>query len=140
MRVHPEIKGTRCWVWYGEVATKGTERRSLFNVENKRKVYAHRVAWFIETGKWPEPCACHKCDNPECVRFSHLFEGTHLENMQDMSAKGRSGNSKLTPKEVGDIRKRLTSGETIIKVAMKYSVSPSTVYMINRGEIWKQAA
>lgn len=33
--------------------------------------------------------ACHRCDIRACVRPSHLFEGTRLQNVQDMDGKGR---------------------------------------------------
>jgi hypothetical protein len=52
---------------------------------------AHRVAFFLKWGRWPEPCCLHKCDNGPigCVRWDHLFEGTFSDNVQDMIAKGR---------------------------------------------------
>lgn len=33
---------------------------------------------------------CHTCDNNVCSNPRHLWQGTHTENMQDCSAKGRA--------------------------------------------------
>lgn len=52
-------------------------------------IYAHRYAWFLEYGKWPEPQALHHCDNPPCCDITHLYEGTQQNNIEDMIARGR---------------------------------------------------
>lgn len=54
-----------------------------------RTVLAHRVAFAIHNGRWPEPVARHKCDTPLCCEASHLEEGTHLENVRDCIDRGR---------------------------------------------------
>lgn len=105
---------------------------------------ASRVAWFLETGKWPELDVCHKCDNPPCVRFSHLFEGTHGDNMADMVSKGRSrapkgvlnGNSKITEAIVRSIREALAMGVSQGKAAQLHEVSKRTVWDIKEGRTW----
>ena len=35
----------------------------------------HRIAFLLEHGRWPTPCALHHCDNRPCVRWAHLFRG-----------------------------------------------------------------
>lgn len=42
------------------------------------------------TSTGPTPYAMHRCDNKLCVRWEHLLEGSHTDNMQDMIAKGRN--------------------------------------------------
>ena len=76
-----------CHIWigsrnehdYGKIYLGGRSQKSP------------RVAFFLKHGRWPEPEACHHCDNPPCVNAEHIFEGTRAENMRDMASKGRSG-------------------------------------------------
>jgi hypothetical protein len=76
-----------CWEWTGATNTKGYGQIRVG--EKKGNALAHRVAWFLEYGKWPELHVLHRCDNSKCVRISHLFEGTQKDNMMDASIKGR---------------------------------------------------
>lgn len=50
----------------------------------------HRVVWEFTYGPIPEGmCVLHRCDNPPCVRVSHLFLGTRKDNALDRKLKGR---------------------------------------------------
>jgi hypothetical protein len=60
-----------------------------------RNEYAHRVAFLLAHGRWPDPCALHHCDNPPCGKVvddehgpAHIFEGTIADNNRDMAEKG----------------------------------------------------
>lgn len=81
-------KSDGCWTWSGAVKCK--ERPyGQFSV-GKRKVKAHRAAWMLANGPIPSALhVLHRCDNPRCVNPSHLFLGTHQDNMADMNEKGR---------------------------------------------------
>lgn len=69
-----------CWVWRGANGRYGT-----FDKEP-----AHRVSYAYAWGGIPDDAfICHRCDNPSCVRPSHLFLGNALLNTEDMMQKGR---------------------------------------------------
>src|SRR5450759_3657672 len=106
--VHPEIAGQRCWIYGQNIAKRG----GVWVVGRCKQTMAYHVAWFLETGTWPKPRCLHKCDQPGCVRFSHLFEGTDRDNVADMIAKGRDrvigarhSQARLTAEQVAEIRR-----------------------------------
>lgn len=75
-----------CWIWMG--ATTGAGYGVIR--DNGKLVYVHRVMLAAATGHEIDGLdSLHECDIPPCCNPDHLFSGTHLENMQDMSAKGR---------------------------------------------------
>lgn len=75
-----------CWLWMSQRGDFGYGR--FWNGEYQEQ--AHRWAYRTFVGPIPDGLwVLHHCDTPACVRPSHLFLGTHLDNMADMTAKGR---------------------------------------------------
>jgi hypothetical protein len=129
-----------CHLWTG-TTVRGYGWISLGRAE-ERGAYAHRVAWFLATGQWPALHVLHSCDTPRCVRVEHLFLGTQLENLADMTQKGRrrSGISTgvnngraLAPSVIEAIR---TAPGTQRGVAAEFGVSQRTVGRVRRGKHW----
>lgn len=79
--------GDNCWEWQDSKCDFGY---GFFGI--KGKIFrAHRVSFLIFRGEIPNGlCVLHKCDNPKCVRPSHLFLGTRSDNVMDMIKKGRN--------------------------------------------------
>lgn len=80
-----------CWVW---TASTDKDGYGWFGVtvgpKKTLNLKAHRIAWMISSGAWPGTMfVCHHCDNPSCVRVSHMFIGTLQDNVADMVAKQR---------------------------------------------------
>lgn len=131
-----------CHVWTGATDDHGYGKIGFRGREEK----AHRVAFFIAEGRWPTPCGLHRCDNPPCVRRSHLFEGSKKENTADMIAKGRSrlrpvrgeehGCAKLSEDDVAAIRAARAAGEDRIAVAARFGIAPMHVTTITSGRAW----
>lgn len=76
-----------CWLWTGATDRHGYGR---VTINGRGSLLAHRVAWALYTGRWPELNVLHHCDVPGCVRHDHLFEGTQTINMRDAQTKGRT--------------------------------------------------
>lgn len=109
---------TPCWVW---TAGKFAAGYGAFQMGGKVQK-SHRIAWALSNSAALGPCICHHCDNPSCVNPSHLFLGTHIDNMRDMVIKGRQAKnerhgSKLHPDRVarGDRHGSRTHPEVIIR-------------------------
>ena len=80
-----------CRVWtggkdssgYGEIKINGKQRG------------IHRFIWESIYGTIPNGMlVCHACDNPPCIRSSHLFLGSPKQNSQDCINKGRTDKGK----------------------------------------------
>lgn len=83
-----------CWPWKGALHRDGYGR---FNLPcHGGMVIAHRFAWKMTYGEIPDGMhVLHRCDNPPCCNPEHMWLGTHRENMDDRSRKGRYCGGKL---------------------------------------------
>ena len=128
-----------CWHWGGARSRQGY---GLIKRKDGIQLRAHRLAYELTHGSIPAGTfVCHQCDTPDCVRPSHLFIGSHDENMADMVIKGRSarmlgdsnGSAKLNAEAVISIR---TSIGSYSQIARQHGVSASAVGLIKRRERW----
>ncbi len=136
-----------CWNWLFNKDRAGYGK--IWVNETMRAASAHRVSWFLSTGKWPKKCVCHHCDNPSCVRPSHLWLGTNLENSHDRVNKGRSavninpqigeknGRAKLKRGQVDEIRRLYLAGEEQIHLAKVFGVTQGLISAIVLGKLWR---
>lgn len=140
-----------CWVW---MASKGPRGYGLFQIDGAAK-RAHRVAWELIHGAIPAGLfVCHRCDNPSCVRPSHLFLGTDLENVADMHSKGRArkasgdrhwtktnpenlNTAKLNPERVREIRRLHSEGVSTKDLAERFELGRLAIQRVVSRRTWR---
>lgn len=80
-------KSDGCWEWTAGRSGKGYGQ---FYTGSALRDGAHRVAWELTHGPVPPSMVVmHLCDNPPCVRPSHLALGGQSANITDAFRKGR---------------------------------------------------
>jgi hypothetical protein len=88
-----------------------------------------------------EVIVLHACDNPPCVRPSHLYQGITEENVADRHSKGRSARgaqmpqTKLTPEQKQLIRDLYASGKyTQAEIGAQFNVHVGHISRVLRGK------
>ena len=132
---------TPCWEWTG---AKSGGRYGVIWYEG-RNVLAHRMSHQLATGERPE-MVCHHCDNKVCVNPAHLYSGNADTNGADAAARaplltGESNHkSKLTERDIKEIRLRYEQGETQTTLGKDYGVSHVAVGQIVQRKTWRHVA
>lgn len=80
--------------------------------------------------------ARHVNGNPEDCRLANLRWGTSRENKADKIAHG-TASVKLQPRDVVEIRARLSRGESLASLSRAYGVSPHNIAAIRDNTIWR---
>lgn len=79
----------QCWPWVGTINEAGYGKW-YFKDKDWR---AHRLAFLFTRGELTDgTLILHKCDNRDCCNPTHIREGTHQDNMDDMKSRGRARN------------------------------------------------
>lgn len=127
-----------CWEYQGKL-DKGGYGTCSYEGEFWR---VHRLSYYHYKGSLNEQDVLHTCDNPKCFNPAHLFLGTHTDNMQDMSKKGRQRTplgidhpqTYLSEQQVREIKQSKVS---LKELSIKYNTTMATISNIRRGKTWK---
>lgn len=141
-KVDRSAGASACWPWLGSYFTRnGKKRYGRFMRAREDGVGAHRMAFELSKGEIPsELMVRHQCDNEGCCNPKHLILGTHQNNMDDMTSRGRSARgerdhtAKLTEKDVLEIR---SSSMSTNEIAERFGIHRRTVYEIRWRKRWR---
>lgn len=142
-------RSSGCLEWTGCVGPTGYGViRTGSTVDGTRRTrLVPRVTWELEHGAIPPGlCVLHRCDNPRCMKLSHLFLGTPGDNAADRDAKNRVRHgtahpmARLTDERVRQIRRARARGATVAEIATAHGVVYGTILKVLRGQTWKRVA
>lgn len=137
------IPESGCWMVHGWLDPSGYGRMRI----GKKQYTTHRAAYIMENGE-PDPGlqVLHKCDNPACVNPSHLYAGTHKDNVRDRLERGpktggaywgeRNQIARLDKNRVAKIKRMLLDGNAQVQIAKAFGVSRGAIDGIARGINW----
>lgn len=130
------------WKWVG-----GKSKNGYGHLWYKGKTLSsHKISYLIHKGEVPAGmCVLHSCDTKDCVNPEHLHLGTRADNNRERAERGRNRNqngeknngSKLTRKQVLEIRKRHKNGAIQRQLSKEYGVSPCQINLIVKRINWK---
>jgi hypothetical protein len=131
------IQQGSCRLWTGNKYHDGYGKMSWQGKTDR----AHRLAWRAWRGPIPQGLnVLHTCDTPLCIEPTHLFLGSHADNVADKMRKGRHprnvtfGHRILTEAQARAVFK--ARGRQV-DIAAKYGVTQAAVSKIKRKATWK---
>ena len=142
------VRGTPgCWSWLGPHFACGYGAAALTIAGKRLACPAQRMAYALACGPVPaELYACHRCNNPGCVRPSHIYIATPGQNHRDAWRDGLCSSlpgalhpmAQLELAEVRAMRRAFNLGQaTQLELAATYGVDRGNVAKIVRGQLWK---
>lgn len=142
-----DIRGKgECWPYQGYINVHGYGKIGIDRYPRS----AHRVAWMLHNEQLiPDTMfVLHSCDNKTCCNPAHLRLGTHRDNVDDAIVRRRyvdtrsrgvnHHNSRLTRRDVLDIRQRFAEGEIGPTLAEEYGINSTIIHGIVYGKTYSR--
>jgi len=130
-------KSMLCWEWTASKLSNGYGQVWFGPRHDRKKMLAHRLSYELAFEEIPDGmCVLHKCDNKSCVNPSHLFLGTHRDNISDCLKKRRFTPCKLTLENVRIIRS--SPHKSTLDLSKQFGVSKSAIKDVKNGRTWRK--
>ena len=128
-KVQKEHSKFICWAWQGAKDKYGYGRvvRQRFG---KQPLKAHRYAFYLYYGRWPEGECIHACGNKSCVKPGHLYDDVRRAAKQKPTLDGYIEN------HVQEIQERYVKGSRmngVSSLAKDYRLTDQAVRLIVGG-------
>lgn len=132
--VAPMTEGRGCWEWLGKLDKDGYAHIWLDGSMQR----AARVSFVMANGQIPDGCiVCHTCDNPSCVKPTHLYAGTWGTNAQDRENRNRHVGRRVFSMDQADaIRTAIAIGVRQVELTRQYGVSKHVISNIAVGRTY----
>lgn len=122
-----------CWLFTGEARMGSKNQYGSFGLNpgelecggKRGPRLAHRVAFRLAQGRWPDPYALHGCDTPLCcnaVNPKHVHEGTPRQNMNERTERYRSP-GQYTPQTEAAVLHMLQEGLAAEEIAEELGIA-----------------
>jgi HNH endonuclease len=120
-----DIPRAECIEWPLARDRDGYGRITIHDGQRALNFFAHRVAWIDEYGPIPEGSQVrhYRCAEASCVNVRHLELGSASDNARDAVVHR-------------EIRRRLTSGETLLSLSREFDLLPRELWTIGTGKPW----
>jgi hypothetical protein len=135
-------KSNGCWPWQGP----RTGDYGRFNYAG-RHYWAHVFALALDGRPVPKGMeGLHHCDNPICLRPSHLYVGTPKMNNVDAYNRTRTDygvqhpRAKLTPEAVLEMRRQRLHGISFRGFAHTFNISVHAARCAILNKTWRRGA
>lgn len=134
-----------CWLWTasrsgGRLGKRYGQFSVTVSPGKQRVTGAHIFSYELHHGPVPDGLeVMHTCDNSLCVRGDHLTIGTHTDNMQDASQKGRTHVPRPKGQVVSDAQlvemvALYKAGMPQNQIADRFGVSKTYVCLLVKGK------
>jgi hypothetical protein len=130
-----------CWNFIGRPKTQKGYR--TMRVSGAPTSSAHRLSYFAFKGELPSPSVVvlHACDNARCCNPKHLSLGSHQDNMDERSARGRTArNFSLSDVQALEARRKSKSGWCADRIADYFDVSSDTIKRLLTRETYQHVS